>query len=52
VDAVTAMKITGHKTMEVFRRYNTIDERDLAAAQRQMDTYMATGKAEGQKECL
>jgi hypothetical protein len=42
VDALTAMKITGHKTMAVFRRYNTIDEQDLVAAQRRMDTYMDT----------
>jgi integrase len=42
VDALTAMKITGHKTMAVFRRYNTIDEDDLAMAQGRMDTYMDT----------
>jgi integrase len=42
VDALTAMKITGHKTMAVFKRYNTIDEDDLTVAQRQMDTYMDT----------
>jgi integrase len=42
VDALTAMRITGHKTMAVFKRYNTIDGGDLAAAQRQMDTYMDT----------
>ncbi len=42
IDALTALKITGHKTMAVFERYNTIDEDDLAAAQRQMDTYMDT----------
>jgi integrase len=42
VDALTAMKITGHKTMAVFKRYNTIDEQDLKAAQRRMDTYMDT----------
>ena len=42
VDALTAMKITGHKTMAVFKRYNTIDEDDLTAAQRQLDTYMDT----------
>jgi integrase len=40
VDALTAMKITEHKTMSVFKRYNTIDEDDLTAAQRQMDIYM------------
>ena len=34
------MKITGHKTMAVFKRYNTIDEQDLQAAQRRMDTYI------------
>jgi integrase len=42
VDALTAMKITGHKTMAVFRRYNTIDEDDLLAARRRMDTYVDT----------
>jgi integrase len=42
VDALTAMKITGHKTMAVFKRYNTIDEGDLTMAQRRMDTYMDT----------
>jgi integrase len=42
LDAPTAMKINGHKTMAVFKRYNTIDEDDLTAAQRQMDTYMDT----------
>jgi integrase len=38
IDALTAMKITGHKTMAVFKRYNTIDEDDLSVAQRQVDT--------------
>jgi len=42
VDALTAMKITGHKTMAVFRRYNTIDEPDLSAAQVRVDTYLST----------
>jgi integrase len=34
VDALTAMKITGHKTMAVFKRYDTIDEDDFTMAQR------------------
>jgi integrase len=34
--------ITGHKTMVVFRRYNTIDRQDLQEATRQLDTYMDT----------
>jgi integrase len=52
VDALTAMKITGHKTMAVFKRYNTIDEDDLKAAQRQMDTYMDTKQVKAQEEIL
>jgi integrase len=41
-DALTAMKSTGHKTMAVFKRYNTIGEDDLTTAQCQMHTYMDT----------
>ena len=40
MDALTAMKITGHKTMARLRRYNTIDEPDLSAAQARIDTYL------------
>jgi integrase len=50
VDALTAMKFTSHKTMAVFKRYNTIDEDDLAAAQRQVDTYMDTRDARLREE--
>ena len=52
VDALTAMKITGHKTMAVFKRYNTIDEDDLTAAQRRMDTYMDTKEGTPQRQHL
>jgi hypothetical protein len=45
VDALTAMKITGHKTMAVFKRYNTIDEPDLSAAQACVDMYMGSATA-------
>ncbi len=44
IDALTAMKITGHKTMAVFQRYNSFDEDDLrraAAQQHQFITNLA-----------
>jgi integrase len=52
VDALTAMKITGHKTMAAFKRYNTIDEDELAAAQQQVDTYMDTRGVKAREEYL
>jgi integrase len=42
VDPLTVMKITGHKTMAVFKRYNTVDEGELGRARAKMDTYMDT----------
>jgi integrase len=42
IDYFRIMAITGHKTMAVFKRYNTVDEADLRHAMRQMDTYMDT----------
>jgi integrase len=44
IDPLTAMKITGHKTMAVFQRYNSFDEDDLrqaAAQQHQFITNLA-----------
>jgi integrase len=32
IDALTAVKVTGHKTMAVFKRCNTVDEDDLTTA--------------------
>jgi integrase len=42
IDYFRIMAITGHKTMAVFKRYNTVDEADLRQAMSQMDTYMDT----------
>jgi integrase len=42
IDYFRIMAITGHKTMLVFKRYNTVDERDLRQAMGQLDTYLDT----------
>jgi integrase len=42
IDYFRIMAITGHRTMSVFKRYNTVDEVDLRQAMSQMDTYMDT----------
>jgi len=46
VDYFRIMAVTGHKTMTVFKRYNTIDEADLRQAMSQMDTHMDTSRVE------
>jgi integrase len=38
IDYFRIMAITGHHTMAVFKRYNTVDEGDLRQAMQQMDT--------------
>lgn len=40
LDHLTIMKITGHKTLDVFKRYNTFVAEDLRAAARQLNTYI------------
>jgi integrase len=44
IDYFRIMAMTGHKTMAVFKRYNTVDEDDLRQAMGQMDTYMDTSR--------
>src|SRR5678816_4882014 len=41
VDTVTAMKIVGHKSEKMHRRYNSVSESDLSAAARKLDSYLS-----------
>jgi integrase len=45
VGMLTTMAISGHQSLEVFKRYNTIAPQDLQKAIRQLDTYMDTDTA-------
>lgn len=50
VDPLTIMKITGHKTMAVFKRYNSFEVEDLKAAARRFNTYITLGGQTGDDE--
>ncbi len=40
IDHLTIMRITGHKTLEVFKRYNSYHESDLKEAAQRFNTYL------------
>jgi integrase len=40
VDTATAMKIVGHKSEKMWKRYNAIDEKDLITAASRLNTYL------------
>lgn len=39
VDRVVIMKLTGHKTLSMFTRYNTVDQADAKEAMERLDNY-------------
>ena len=39
IDSATAMKIVGHKSEEMWKRYNAIEERDLVQAVMKVQKY-------------
>jgi len=45
IDHLTIMKITGHKTLEVFQRYNSFLESDLREAASRFNTYLTRAHA-------
>jgi uncharacterized protein (DUF433 family) len=47
VDTLATMAISGHRSIEVFKRYNTIAPQDLQKAIRQLGTYMDTNTSNG-----
>ena len=40
VDTATAMKIVGHKSEKMWKRYNAIEERDLTQAAQKVHRYL------------
>jgi integrase len=47
IDHLTIMRITGHKTLEVFKRYNSFLEDDLKDAAHRFNTYLTRAHQEG-----
>ncbi len=41
VDTVTAMRIVGHKSEKMHRRYNSVSEADLTVAAARLNTYLS-----------
>ena len=43
VDRSVIMKLTGHKTLSMFTRYNTVDQADAREAVNRLDDFLARG---------
>jgi integrase len=58
IDTVTAMRLVGHKSEKMHKRYNSVSEADLTQAANRLDFYLsntvitpATNPAPGAKIC-
>ena len=45
VDQTVIMKLTGHKTLAMFTRYNTVDQADAVDAMKKLDSFLSTQKS-------
>ncbi len=45
VDKTVIMKLTGHKTLSMFARYNTVDQDDAVSALKNLDRFLAKEKS-------
>ena len=46
VDTVTAMRIVGHRSEKMHRRYNSVAEQDLIAAAQKLNTYLTPANSD------
>jgi hypothetical protein len=44
VDQTVIMKLTGHKTLSMFNRYNTMGQEDATGAMKRLDLFLSTQK--------
>jgi integrase len=45
VDQTVIMKLTGHKTLSMFHRYNTVDQEDAINAMKKLDLFLSEQKS-------
>ena len=52
VDTVTAMKIVGHKSKKMYKRYNNVNEEDLLKASAKLNTLITPANFPSRKESV
>jgi integrase len=45
VDQTVIMKLTGHKTLSMFNRYNTVDQEDATDAMKRLNLFLSEQKS-------